>query len=77
MSIRVLFFASLRERLGKTEVLLDGNSPLSVSEAWEQSSGETSLPANVLVSVNQLYANAETQVNPGDEVAFFPPVTGG
>lgn len=77
MSIRVLFFASLRERLGQAEVLLDSSSPLSVSEVWAQSSGEAGLPPNVLVSVNQFYADAETRVKPGDEVAFFPPVTGG
>ncbi|MBU0657031.1 MAG: MoaD/ThiS family protein [Gammaproteobacteria bacterium] len=77
MSVKVLFFASLRERLGRSEMLLDSNSALSVREVWEQGSGEASLPANVLVSVNHVYADAETSVKPGDEVAFFPPVTGG
>lgn len=32
---------------------------------------------NLLVAVNQVLANDQTQVQPGDEVGFFPPVTGG
>ena len=77
MSVRVLFFASLRERLGYAEKLLESAGPMSVSEVWLKSSGEAELPANVLISINQAYADAGVQVVPGDEVAFFPPVTGG
>lgn len=77
MSIKVMFFASLRERLGKAEALLDSELPVKVLDVWQRSSGEESLPDNVLVSVNQVYGDAETTVQSGDEVAFFPPVTGG
>jgi molybdopterin synthase sulfur carrier subunit len=77
MSVKVLFFASLRERLGVGQVMLDTPTALSVQEVWQRSSGEASLPANVLVSVNHEYASADALVQPGDEVAFFPPVTGG
>lgn len=77
MSVKVLFFASLRERLGVGQVMLDTPAALSVQEVWQRSSGEASLPANVLVSVNHEYACADVRVQPGDEVAFFPPVTGG
>jgi molybdopterin synthase sulfur carrier subunit len=77
MSVKVLFFASLRERLGVGQVMLDTPDAISVQEVWQRSSGENALPANVLVAVNQEYANATTPVQSGDEVAFFPPVTGG
>lgn len=77
MSVRVLFFASLRERLEKGQVMLDAAGPLSVAEVWRRSSGGAALPADVLVSINHEYADAGRQVQPGDEVAFFPPVTGG
>ncbi|MGB3917467.1 molybdopterin converting factor subunit 1 [Thiothrix litoralis] len=77
MSIKVLFFASLRERLGVGQVMLDTPDAISVQEVWQRSSGENVLPSNVLVAVNQVYANAAALVQPGDEVAFFPPVTGG
>ena len=34
-------------------------------------------PANTLVAINQEYASPASAVRAGDEVAFFPPVTGG
>ncbi len=77
MSIKVMFFASLREHLGKDEVSLESATPLKVLDVWQRSSGEEIMPANLLVSVNQVYADAGTPVQSGDEVAFFPPVTGG
>ncbi len=77
MSIKVLFFASLRERVGVGQVVLDASEAISVQEVWQRSSGETALPANVLMAVNQTYASATALVQSGDEVAFFPPVTGG
>ena len=50
--------------------------------AWltEQSSGHASAFANrrtVRCAVNQDFSDSATQLHPGDEVAFFPPVTGG
>lgn len=77
MSVKVLFFASLREHLGVGQATLDTSSPLTVQAVWQRSSGQEALPANVLVSVNHSYAGVDTLVQPGDEVAFFPPVTGG
>jgi molybdopterin converting factor small subunit len=35
------------------------------------------MPGNILMAVNQEYAEADQFVSDGDEVAFFPPVTGG
>lgn len=77
MPINVLFFASLRERLGKSQISIETDVPLSAQEVWRRSSDGADLPNNVLVSVNQHYATLETLVQAGDEVAFFPPVTGG
>lgn len=77
MPIKVLFFASLRERIGQGQRLLETDTPLTLQEVWQRSSGETHLPDNVLMSVNQTYVDAHHVVQPGDEVAFFPPVTGG
>lgn len=76
-SINVLFFASLKERLKRGQASLESATALPVHEVWQRSSGEVVFPANILVSVNQEYASTETLVHPGDEVAFFPPVTGG
>jgi len=76
MSIDVKFFASLRERVGKSSVSLDADSVSTVLQVWQQSVGEE-LDANILAAVNMEYVDADHAVVDGDEVAFFPPVTGG
>lgn len=77
MIITVKFFASLRERLGCGERWIAFNEPATVAEVWALVTDGQSIPENVLVAVNMEYADAETLVGDGDEVAFFPPVTGG
>jgi sulfur-carrier protein len=76
MSVTVKFFASIREKLGKSEETLDFQQPLSASEVWEKAT-HGPLPPNTMVAVNQEYADPGHLVRDGDEVAFFPPVTGG
>ncbi len=76
MNITVKYFASLREQQGKREESLDLEKETSVAEIWESVSG--SLDAeNVLMAINMEYVKPDTIVKDGDEVAFFPPVTGG
>ncbi len=75
MSITVKFFASLREQTGHDSIDITGAG--TVLEAWQQATGEAVLPASTLCSVNMDYATPEQNVKDGDEVAFFPPVTGG
>ena len=75
MSIQVKFFASLRESLGQSETTVERAS--TVSEVWDLATQSATPPNNLLVPVNLDYANMQSQVNDGDEVAFFPPVTGG
>ena len=77
MQITVKFFASLRERIGQAEVRIDAAAPLTAGEVWSRAAGAEPMPANTLVAVNMEYADREREVRPGDEVAFFPPVTGG
>ncbi len=82
--IKLLYFASLREALGAAGESLE--LPAGVASvgalrahlaarggAWEVFATSKSLRA----AVNQAMAGAEARVAPGDEVAFFPPVTGG
>lgn len=75
MSIQVKFFASLRESLGQSETTVEQAS--TVSEVWDIATQSAPSPNNLLVAVNLDYANMQSQVKDGDEVAFFPPVTGG
>ncbi|OUD12203.1 molybdopterin converting factor subunit 1 [Thioflexithrix psekupsensis] len=77
MAVTVKFFASLREQLQQSEVKLELTVPTTVSALWRQICGDLPLPINILMAVNLSYVTAETVVKDGDEVAFFPPVTGG
>ena len=76
MKIHVRYFASLRERMGRDSETLDLPGPVPVAEVWRRVGGGA-LPGSVLCAANQEYVSPDTLVAEGDEVAFFPPVTGG
>ena len=50
---------------------------LTAVQVWQQVTGRQTLPSKILIAVNQEYASEDMPVNKNDEVAFFPPVTGG
>ena len=74
--IVVKYFASLEQELGRSEDAVDAAAVNTVKDVWHAVAGDKPL-AKVLCAVNQEYAQADTAVGDGDEVAFFPPVTGG
>jgi len=76
-TIQVRFFASLREQLGVGEVELSPDTVNTVADAWSQGTNNTEMPVNTLMAVNMEYVDIAHPVSRGDEVAFFPPVTGG
>ena len=83
--LSILYFAWLRERVGVAEETLD--PPASVTTVAELITYLATLDerhaaafvtrATVRCAVNQEFAEPGTVLRPGDEVAFFPPVTGG
>lgn len=83
--MRVLYFALLRERVGMAEETVSPPAEVrTVAEliAWlrgrsAQHEAALANSALVRVAVNQDYAQPGDPVRPGDEIAFFPPVTGG
>lgn len=82
--LKILYFASLRETLGKGSEsvdLPDGVSDLGgLLQALIGRGGEWArlgTVKNLRYAVNQEMARLDTPVKAGDEVAFFPPVTGG
>ncbi|MEE8321451.1 MAG: molybdopterin converting factor subunit 1 [Gammaproteobacteria bacterium] len=78
MNITVKYFASLRELLGRSEEALEIDESITVAEIWDQvSAGIEDPPVNHLTAVNMTYVKENAKVSEGDEVAFFPPVTGG
>jgi molybdopterin synthase sulfur carrier subunit len=77
MSIKVRYFASLKEAVGRSEDDLEFVAIVSVGDIWKQANSNIAVPDNVLAAVNMEYVEFDSLVNDGDEVAFFPPVTGG
>jgi molybdopterin converting factor subunit 1 len=81
MKVRLLFFAVLRDIAGadaRDLVLADGTTARDV---WQ--SLRTELPKLAeyvqppMIAVNETYAEPETVLREGDELAFIPPVAGG
>ncbi len=77
MSITVRYFASLKESVGRSEDNLSITGLLTVNEVWNRANSGKPLPSNILAAVNMDYVDFDSLVKDGDEVAFFPPVTGG
>lgn len=81
MRVRVLFFGSLRDAAGKSSDAIDLPSGARVRDVISHYEAripqlKAFLPSTAL-AVNQQYANPESPLNEGDEVAFLPPVSGG
>ena len=77
MSITVQFFASLREDIGQQQVSLPYENTVDVMSVWQQATNGKDMPTNTLCAINMEYVKPDSPVSDGDEVAFFPPVTGG
>ncbi len=82
--MNILFFASLRERLNTDQECWTDLKGISTPKALLenlQARGEPWKSAlsnpQLIISVNQEIADSNTKIKLGDEVAFFPPVTGG
>jgi len=77
MVVQVKYFASLRDRLGRAEDRLVATDGMTVAAVWAALWPEIPLPPNTLAAINHEYVDLGAPVRDGDEVAFFPPVTGG
>lgn len=84
MKINLRFFASVRELVGTGQEVLEVAAPLTVGEVrtlliarggnWEYALAQGRA---LRMAHNQVMCDADTLIAEGDEVAFFPPVTGG
>ena len=83
--MKILYFAWLKQKTGTGEENLDlAPGTRTVGELIDRlrarSAGHAAALADlklVRVAVNQEFADLETPIGPNDEIAFFPPVTGG
>ena len=82
--LNVLFFASLRETFGCASEQMTLPVPASVGALVDALCARGAIWSDALstdrrwrVAVNQEMAAMDTMLKPGDEVAIFPPVTGG
>jgi molybdopterin synthase catalytic subunit len=80
-TVKVLFFATLKDRAGVPEVEITLTSALTVAALKARLASQfpdlKPAMASILVSVNREYAFDEDLIHSGDEVALFPPVSGG
>lgn len=83
--IKIVYFASIREALGLADESIELPSDVNTVEqlsAWLQAErGEKWLKAlghpSTIIAINQEMVSADSEIKSGDEIAFFPPVTGG
>ena len=85
MKVKVIFFASFKELLSCSSTELAVNQGSTIADlckalackgsVWEKVFIDPS--SSVKIACNQRMAELSTIVNESDEVAFFPPVTGG
>jgi molybdopterin synthase sulfur carrier subunit len=77
MKIHVKYFASVRDLMEIESEDLNLETSLSVYELWKELTVKVKGPKDILVAVNHEYVDKDFKLNDGDEVAYFPPVTGG
>jgi molybdopterin converting factor subunit 1 len=81
IKVNVLFFGAARDATGTDEVRLTLDTPHDSNSALEQVlttyPGLRRFGNSLLLAVNQEYAHAHRKISDGDELAIFPPVSGG
>ncbi len=82
MSLRILYFAGLKEKLGVAGESIElpaGVVTVGGLRDWLVGQGRDALgnAKNLRCAVNQDMAKLDATIKDGDEIAFFPPVTGG
>ena len=81
MKIRVRVFAGLREVMGTDDVEVDLPQGTTVEGLWAHLLAEDEKLApfsgSIKFAINHDFVSKETKLEPDDEVAFLPPVSGG
>jgi molybdopterin synthase catalytic subunit len=80
--VRVLFFGAAREVVGRDQIELSLRAHANAASAFEEILSsypelQRRFGRSLLFAINQEYARGEREVHAGDELAVFPPVSGG
>ena len=78
MQVTIKYFASLRELMGESSRIINIDEKSSVDDIWQilKDSKQVEFD-NVMATVNMEYVKNNKELKEGDEIAFFPQVTGG
>lgn len=81
VSVRVLFFGAARDAVSANQIEISVDAPATVASAFrnlvERFAGLERFGRSLLFAVNQEYATPDTLLEENDELAVFPPVSGG
>ena len=81
MRIRLLYFAVLRDIVGRSEDVVDLPDGTRALEVWQRLRADhralSAYDRPPMTAVNEEYVDASAPLHDGDEVAFIPPVAGG
>ena len=79
MVIRIRFFASLRDKIGRDELIIEKEAyKIPLHQLFNELKREyPEIPENILIAVNHEYRSLDYMVKDKDEIAFITPVSGG
>ena len=77
MNICVRYFASIKDDMGTGTANIQVDDGITVGILFDKLTAKMSYDGTVLMAVNHVYVDRSYKLKDGDEVAYFPPVTGG
>ncbi|GBG86375.1 hypothetical protein CBR_g41370 [Chara braunii] len=81
IKVRVLFFALVKELLGKAATTMELDEGTDTARLLQLLTTKfpalKSISGSVMIAVNREYVYSPVRINNGDEIAFFPPISGG
>jgi molybdopterin converting factor subunit 1 len=81
LNLNIRLFATLKELTGASQISIDIREPATVSDMLDELNRKfpnlQPLLKSILIAVNQTYADRSQPIYSHDEIALFPPVSGG